>query len=100
MQGTNIDEDDDPLIEANHFFAADGAPIFLTEEEEYMATLETQKNEDFILANDTVLEEQSNDYQRSYMNALLTQKIYSLRNRDVSFSPIEKIKEIQMKNYS
>ena len=40
------------------------------EEEEYMVTPDTQKDKYFILENDTVLEEESNDDQRGYMNAL------------------------------
>ena len=62
MQGTDSD-DDGPLFETNHFFTADGAPIFLTEDEEYtVATLDIRGDENFILANDVVLEEESDDY--------------------------------------
>ena len=84
-----IDDDDDPVVEANHFFTADGVPIFLTEDEEYTAIIDIQTDEDFILANNVVLEEESNDYQRGYMNALSMQhKQYSLRSRDVPINPI------------
>lgn len=41
-----------------------------------------------------VLEEESNDYQRGYMNSLSAQqRQYSLRNRDVPINPILKRKE-------
>jgi len=51
---------------------------------------------DFILASDTVLEEESEEYQRGYMNALSTQQQrYSLRNRDVPDKPIQKKKEVE-----
>ena len=33
VQGMETDDDDDPVVEANHFFTADGMPIFLTEDE-------------------------------------------------------------------
>lgn len=93
MQGTKSD-DDDPLFETNHFFIADGAPIFLTEDEEYIvATPDIQGDEYFILANEVVLEEESDDYQRGYMNALSAQqRQYSLRNINVTINPIQKRK--------
>jgi len=46
------------------------------------------------LENEIVLEEESDDYQRGYMNALSAQQYqYSLRNRDVPVNPIQKRKE-------
>ena len=40
------------------------------------------------------MEEESDEYQRGYMNALSTQQQqYSLRNRDVSVKPIQKRKD-------
>lgn len=92
VQGTDT-HDDDPVIESNHFFTVDGVPIFLTADEEYTTTVNIRKDENFILANDAMLEEESDDYQREYMNVLSAQqKKYSLRNRDVPISPIQKIK--------
>ena len=74
--------------------------MFLTEDEEYtVATPDVQKDENFILANDVAIENESDDYQRGYMNALSAQqKKYSLRNKYVTISPIQKRKELQMKN--
>jgi len=47
------------------------------------------KDTNFILASDTVLEEESEEYQMGYMNALSAQQQrYSLRNRDVLVKPI------------
>ena len=87
------DDDDDPVVEDNHCFTADGMPIFLTEDEEYAMILDTRRDDDFILANDVVLEEESDDYQRGYMNAFLAQqKQYSLRSRDVPINPVQKRK--------
>ena len=99
MQGTDSD-DDSPLFETNHFFTADGEPIFLTEDEEYIvAAPEIQGDEIFILANNVVLEKESEDYQRGYMNVLSAQQgQYSLRNRNVTISPIQRRKELQMKD--
>lgn len=46
------------------------------------------------MANETVLEEESDDYQRGYMNAMSAhQWQYSLQNRDVPVNPIQKRKE-------
>jgi len=66
-------------VEENHFFIADGLPIFLTEDEEYSEVSNVQTDEDFIVANEGVLEDESDDYQRGYMNALTMQhRQYSL----------------------
>ena len=70
-------------------------PTFITKDVEYVESSVVQKDEDFILENDTALEEESDEYQRGYMNALLAQqKKYSLRNRDVPVNPIQKRKEV------
>ena len=75
--------------EENHFFTPDDMPIFITEDEEYSENFATHKDEDFILANEIVLEEESDKYQRGYMNALSAQQHqYSLRNIDVPINPI------------
>ena len=70
-------------------------PTFITEDEEYAENSAVQKDEDFILANEAALEEESDEYQRGYMNALSAQqRQYSLRNRDVPINPIQKRKEV------
>ena len=95
------EDDDDPVVEAEHFFTADGLPIYLMEDEEYSEIRDVQKDEYYILANEAVLEDESDDYQRGYMNALTTQKKqYSLRSRDVPVSSVQKRKEAQSKNDS
>lgn len=87
------EDDDDLVVEANHFFTADGLPIFLTENEEYLEVSHVQTDEDVILANEGVLEDELDDYQRRYMNALTAQqKQYSLRSRDVPISLVQKEK--------
>ena len=48
-------------------------PIFITEDEEYSESSAVQKDEDFILENETALGEESDEYQRGYMNALTAQ---------------------------
>ena len=69
-------------------------PIYITEDEEYSESPTVQKDEDFILANETALEEESDEYQRGYINALTAQQQqYSLRNRDVPINLIQKKKE-------
>lgn len=80
--------------EENHFFTPDDLPIYITEDEEYSESPVVQKDEDFILANEIVLEEESYEYQRGYMNALtVQQRKYSLRSRDVPINPIQKMNE-------
>lgn len=68
------EDEDDLVIETNHFFTADGMPIFLIEDEEYTEVPYIQRDEDYILENDVVLEAESDDYQRGYMNALTAQQ--------------------------
>ena len=68
------EDDEDQVVETNHFFTADGMPIFLTEDEEYVEVPYIQREEDYILSNDVVLEAESDDYQRGYMNALTAQQ--------------------------
>ena len=74
-------------------------PIFITEDEEYSESSAVQKDKDFILANETALEEESDEYQRGYTNALTSQqRKYSLRNIDVTINPIQKRKEVSAQN--
>ena len=49
-------------------------PIFITEDEEYSESPVVQRDENFILANETALEEKYDEYQRGYMNALTAQQ--------------------------
>lgn len=100
-QGESEDETDS-IVEENHFFKEDYHPIFLTENEEYVEKMEEPKDKDYILENDYALETQSDDYQRGYLNSLSSQqKQYSLRNKDVSITPIQKrtpqLKDTQQK---
>ena len=73
--------------------------MFFTEDEEYLENLAIQKDDNFILANETALEEESDEYQKGYMNALTAQqRQYSFRNRDVPINPIQKRKEVSAPN--
>ena len=67
------DEEENVIGEENHFFAPDDMPIFITEDE-YSENSTVQRDENFILANETVLEEDSDEYQSGYMNALSAQQ--------------------------
>jgi len=62
VHGPESEDDEYPIGEENHFFTVDGLPIYITEDEEYSEILTVQKDEDFILANETVLEEESDEY--------------------------------------
>jgi len=64
------EEEEDLVFETNHFFTTGGLPIFLTEDEEYAESFDILKDENYILANDVVLEAKCNDYHRGYMNSL------------------------------
>ena len=80
--------------EENHFFTPDDMPIYITEDEEYSENPAERGDENFILANETVLAEESDEYKRGCMNSLSAhQRKYSLRNRDVPMNPIQKRKE-------
>jgi len=70
VQGLEEEEEEDLVIGINHFFTTNGMPIFLIEDEEYIESSDTLKDEDYILANDVVLEAGYDDYQCGYMNAL------------------------------
>jgi len=56
VHGLELDEKN-VIGEENHFFTPDDMPIFITEDEEYSESPTVQRDEDFILANETVLEE-------------------------------------------
>ena len=94
MHGLESYEEGNVIGEENHLFAPDELPTYITEEEECAVNSATHQDTDYILANETVLEEESDEYQRGYMNALSTQQQrYSLRNRDVPVKTIEKKKD-------
>ena len=59
--------------EENHLFTPDELPTYLTEEEECAVSSATHQDMDFILASDTVLEEESEEYQRGNINAMSKQ---------------------------
>jgi len=70
VHGPKSDEDGNVIDEENHLFAPDELPTYITEEEECVVNSATHQDTNFILASDTVLEEESEEYQRGYMNAL------------------------------
>lgn len=51
------EDDDDSVVEANHLFTANGLPIFLMEDEEYLEVPDAQRDEDYILANEAILKD-------------------------------------------
>jgi len=94
VHGPESDEEGNIIGEENHLFTPDELPIYITEEEECTVNSATHQDTDFILANETVLEEESKEYQRGYMNSLSTQQQrYYLQNRDVPAKKIQKRKE-------
>ena len=97
VHGPDSDEDKNVIGEENHLFTPDELPTYITEEEECAVSSVAHKDADFILASDTVLQEESEEYQRGYTNSLSTQQQrYSLRNRDVPTKPIQKNKEVEV----
>ena len=95
MHGLESDEEGKVIGEENHLFTLDDLPTYITEEEEYAESSAAHKDANFILASDAVSEEESEEYQRGYMNAPSAQQWqYSLRNRDVPVNPIQKRKEV------
>jgi len=63
VHGLESDDEENVIGEENHFFTPDDMPIFITEDEEYSENSIVQRDENFILANETALEEESNEYQ-------------------------------------
>ena len=81
LHGVDSDEDRNVIGEENHLFTPDELPTYVTEEEECVVSSATHKDADCILARDTVLEEESEEYQRGYMNAMfahVTQNIVTM----------------------
>ena len=74
VHGSESNEEENVIGEENHFFTSDDMPIFITQAEEYSENSAEQRDENFILANETVLEEESDEYQRGYMNAFSAQQ--------------------------
>lgn len=70
MHGPESDEDRNVIGEENHLFTLDGLPTYIIEEEECAVSSATHKDAYFILASDTVLQEESEEYQRGYMNVV------------------------------
>lgn len=62
VHGTESEDDEAQIREENHFFTPGGLPIYITEDEEYLESPVVQKDEDFILENETVLEEEFYEY--------------------------------------
>ena len=74
-------------------------PTYITEEEEFVRNSIVHQDENYILSNDAALEEESEEYQRGYLNALSAQQ-RQLRNRAVPINPIQKKKDTSTKNDS
>lgn len=67
------EDEGDTVGEENHFFTPDDLPTYVTEEEEFVKNYIIHQDEDYILSNDATLEEESEGYQRGYLNALSAQ---------------------------
>ena len=74
VHGSESDDEEDVVGEENHFFTPADMPIFITEDEDYSKNSAIQRDENFILVNETALEEDSDEYQRGYMNSLTAQQ--------------------------
>ena len=74
MHGIESDEDGNVIGEENQLFTPNELATYITEEEECAVSSAAHKDADFILASDTTLQEESEDYQRGYMNALSAQQ--------------------------
>ena len=92
-EGENVGEE-------NHFFTPDDLPTYITEEEELIGNAYTPQDEHYILSNDVVLQEESEEYQRGYLHALSAQQGQQrqLRNRTIPINPIQKRAKALVKN--
>ena len=68
-----LEDEGDNVGEENHFFTPDDLPTYITEEEELVSNSIIPKDEHYILSNDAILEEESEEYQRGYLHALSAQ---------------------------
>lgn len=68
------EDEGDNVGEENHFFTPDDMPTYITEEDELVSNSVFPQDEHYILSNDMVLEEESEEYQRGYLNALSAQQ--------------------------
>jgi len=93
------EDEGDTVGEENHFFTPDDLPTYITEEEELVRNSIIPQDEHYILSNDAALEEESEEYQRGYLNALSAQQ-RQLRNRVVPINPIQKRTDTSAKNGS
>ena len=91
------DEEEEPTVEENLLFTANGKPTFFIEAEEYVEKISLPSDKNFILENYHELEVESDDYQRVFLNALSSQqRQYSLRSLYVPINPPLK-KTVQQK---
>ena len=74
VNGPDSDEEGKVIGEENHFFTLNDLPTYITEEEECAESSAAHKDADFILTSDTILVEESDEYQRGNMNALSAQQ--------------------------
>jgi len=68
------EDEGDNVGEENHFFTPDDMPTYITEEDELVSNSGFPQDEHYILSNDMILEEESEEYQRGYLNALSAQQ--------------------------
>eukprot|EP00253_Pinus_taeda_P025553 PITA_25553 len=94
------DDEGEGVGEENHFFTPDDLPTYITEEEELIGNSYTPQDEHYILSNDVVLQDESEDYQRGYLHTLSANQGQQrqLRNRTIPINPIQKRAENLAKN--
>lgn len=96
------EDEGDNVGEENHFFTPDDMPTYITEEDELVSNSVFPQDEHYILSNDAILEEESEEYQRGYLNALSAQQGQQrqLRSRAIPINPVQKKKDNAAKNDS
>lgn len=90
------EEDEEEMVEANHFFQEDELPTFLTEEDQFSRDSFIPDDQQFVLSSDDLWADRTEEHQRGYHNALNhLQKQYNLRNINVLVTIIQKRKNLQ-----
>ena len=68
------EDEGETMGEENHFFTPDDLRTYITKEEELVRKSIVPQDEHYILSNDATLEEELEEYQRGYLNALSAQQ--------------------------
>jgi len=92
------DEDEEDIVEVNHFFQEDELRTFLTEEDQFFEDSLIPRDQKFVLASDYLWVVKTEEYQRGYQNTHShIQKQWNLWNINVPITLTQKRQNVQIK---